>query len=255
MALSHGDLTVVPDRDILRGHISPTARVQIPNTVNHDVYRAVGMPTKDHISLVFLPTVERSIMADLIAQAQPLLTGLLHPSGCPVMRVELLNDEIDPRGNGSYNNVLCDPLVKLVTVDGEVSIPMTFPYKFFMDGHTEKVREDLCYSAVVITNHPHHLNALTRVGRLPDVRQELPIVTREAFEVQIIEDVSIKDQSLEPQHPHELDQSLGPRDIRPEVDVRHDQGVEIGIMVKVYRLEFMLCEIMNCALSDHRWIF
>ena len=121
-----------------------------------------------------------------------------------------------------------------------------------MDGYTQKVGEDLGNAAVVIANNPDHLNALARIGRLPDVRQKLPIVTREAFEVQIIEDISIEDQSIELQHSHELDQAFRPRHIRAEVDVRHDQRVEIGLMVKVYRQQFMIGKIMFLIRCD-RW--
>ncbi len=88
-----------------------------------------------------------------------------------------------------------------------------------MDGYTQKVGEDLGNAAVVIANNPDHLNALARIGRLPDVGQELPIITCKTFEVQIIKDISIEDQSAELQHSHEFDQAFRPRHIRAEVDI------------------------------------
>jgi hypothetical protein len=106
--------------------------------------------------------------------------------------------------------MLGDPLIELVTMYSEISLAVSFPDVFLMDRHSKKVSKDLGNTTVVITNHPHHIDPLPWVGGLPDERKKFPIVAREAFEVQIIKDVSVENETPETQHPEELYESLRP---------------------------------------------
>ncbi len=118
MTLSHGDLAGVTNRNVLRGFVRPAARVHIPNVVNHDIYGSMGMTAEDHICLVLLATMKGGIVPYLVAEAKPLLAGSFYPPRCAVMWIKLLDDEVDPGGNGRHKHMFGYPFVELVTMDG-----------------------------------------------------------------------------------------------------------------------------------------
>ena len=132
--------------------------------------------------------------------------------------------------------MLGDPLIELVTVNGEISLSVSFPDILLVDRYTEKMGKYLGNTTVMIAYHPHYLDSLPRVGGLPDEREELPIITREAFKVQIIEYVAVKNEALKAQHPEELYESFRPGDIRTQMNIRDDNGIEIRLVIKMNRL-------------------
>jgi hypothetical protein len=84
-----------------------------------------------------------------------------------------------------------------MAVNSDVEKPCVLPGVTLVNPHAHQMRHDVSEAVVVISFHPDHFNVAFGIRELADVAQKLPVIFRQAGEIEIGEDIAQKDQPLE----------------------------------------------------------
>src|SRR5258707_8996519 len=113
-----------------------------------------------------------------------------------------------------------------MSVNGEMPFALIFPDILLVHGHAHQMRHDFRESVIVIAFHPDHFNSMTRIRKLADVAQKLPMLFGQAAEIEVAENVAQKNQALEFHGLQEMKRFPGATDFRTQVQIRDDYGVK-----------------------------
>src|SRR5258707_11541053 len=84
-----------------------------------------------------------------------------------------------------------------MSVDGEVALSGKLPDILLVHGYAHQMRHNFGQSVIVIAFHPDDFNPMTRIRKLADIAQKLPMLFGQAAEIEVAENVAQKNQALE----------------------------------------------------------
>jgi hypothetical protein len=112
-----------------------------------------------------------------------------------------------------------------MTVHGEMALTVKLPNVALVHGNADQVRHQVGEAGIVIAFDPHDFNIALGIGKLADVREELPVFAGEAAEVEIGEDIAQQNQSAVAVRLQHLKRVLRSAHFGPKVNVRQNQCV------------------------------
>ncbi len=162
---------------------------------------------KDAVAAARAGILQRAF-GNLVRQPQPACIHAIQKTREDLaVRIQLLNAVKDLFPQPAEQQIAADEAVKLVAVDGEMTLAGILPHVALVDRNADQVRHQLRQPMVVVAFDPDHLHAAARVGEFTDVAEELPVVAGEAAEVQIRKDIAQQHQAAEAitfQHRHRI---------------------------------------------------
>ena len=132
-----------------------------------------------------------SLILDLFRAAEERLAAVLDQPGKVVRTVQPLQESVSAVGQPGQDGMTNDKRIEDVAVQNEDTLGAALQNVIIQDGNAEQVQQDLG-RAVVIAAQRDDINP---VGQLADERQDSPMVSIQAAEVQGVEDVAIQDQA------------------------------------------------------------
>ena len=187
----------------------------------------MSVSTENALSSAFFCVAERALCY-LRREAQPSCVETVKVAGKPlVFRIDLLQPEEDQLSQVRDFKILNGKAVKLVAVDGQVSLTRVRPFVFLEDTYPDQVRHDLAQSMVVIAFHPDDFDVVPGIGKFADIAEEFPVLFREPAKVQIRKDVAEQDEAAKVSFLQELQRVSGTADFRTEVQVGNDHRIKV----------------------------
>ena len=113
-------------------------------------------------------------------------------------------------------------IIKLVPVNSQkffVSYPPDIDIIYFRTGERGK---NFCEVFVVVSHNPAHLSGF---GKLREKREEFPIITSKAVEIEIFKNISEQDQFLELEVFQEFSDLFGATHPRSQMQIGNDEGM------------------------------
>ncbi len=135
----------------------------------------------------------------------------------PAAVIQLLQIDIESRGEFADQTVSPDKLVELVSVNGQVQLSCELPGVFLIDGDSDKVGLDVRKPIIVVSLDPDNIDSPPRIGQLPDIGKKVPVFFRQTPEIEVAEDIAEQDQPLEAQRPQQLERLARSRGFRTKV--------------------------------------
>src|SRR5713101_2626800 len=140
--------------------------------------------------------------------------------------MQTLSLRVDENPYSAQQQVIDHEAVELVSVNGEVALSAVVPGVLLIDLDPDEVGHDVGQSLIVIAFHPYHLNIALGIGKLADVRKQVPMLFLQTAEVQVVEDVA---QQHQPVKSNALQHGLhiaGAAGFRAEVNIGEDDRIE-----------------------------
>src|SRR5260370_18565919 len=140
--------------------------------------------------------------------------------------MQALDLRVDENPYSAQQQVIDHDAVELVAVSGEVAITAVGRGVLLIDLDPDEVGHDGGQSLIVIAFHPYHLNITLGIGKLADVRKQVPMLFLQTAEVQVVEDVA---QQHQPVKSNALQHGLhiaGAAGFRDEGNIGEDDRIE-----------------------------
>src|SRR5260370_32858100 len=103
--------------------------------------------------------------------------------------MQALDLRVDENPYSAQQQVIDHEAVELVAVNGEVALSAVVPGGLLIDLDPDQVGHDVDQSLIMIAFHPYHLNITLRIGKLPDIQKQRPMLFLQPPAVQVVEHI------------------------------------------------------------------
>jgi hypothetical protein len=139
--------------------------------------------------------VENRALGNFIGEAQPSFAFSFQKVTDPfIFEIKKLNKIVYLARQNTKKGVVYEKVVKLMAMDGKVLSVSVLPSINFIKAGSGKGGKNIRKSFVMVSFHPSHF---CRFGQLADDRNQFPVVSAQAIEIEIFKDISQKNQFLE----------------------------------------------------------
>jgi hypothetical protein len=115
--------------------------------------------------------------------------------------------------------------VELMSMNRDIPSAGRFPGIFPVHRDAYQMRHHVPQSAIVVPFYPDHLHISFWIGEFPYVREKLPVLSFQAPEIQIAEDVTQKNQPAESDRSKEIQCLACSRDFASQMEIGENQEI------------------------------
>ncbi len=185
----------------------------------------MSVTAEDALSLALFCVAERAL-GYLRRKAQPSCVETVKVAGKPVLSVEFLQPEENELPQPRNLEVPDGKTIELMAVDGQVPHSAVVPLILLIDRHSHQVRHDFRQAVIVVPFHPDDFDIVPGIGKLADIAEKLPVLFRQAAEVEVGEDIAQQDEAAKSNSLEELQSVTGAAHVRSQVQVGEDYRIE-----------------------------
>lgn len=187
----------------------------------------MGVSAKNALSLALFCMAERALCY-LRGQAQPSCVETVKVAGKPFASgIDFLQPQKEVLSQAGDLEIPDGEAVKLVAVDRQMTLACVVPRVFLINRDADQMRHHFREPMIVIAFHPDDFRAVPRVGEFTDEAEKFPMLTGEAAEVKVGEDIAQQDEPAETRRLKELERVRCPAYLGPQVEVGNDDGVNM----------------------------
>lgn len=185
------------DRDVGGDLFDPATGVEVVDPVTGAHGGKVCVSAEDAVGVSRF-RIAQGTFGYLLRETQPACAEAVE-GVCELLAlcVPVLELFVDTNADAGEEIVLRHEAIELVAMDGDMALSAELPDVALVDGDAHKVGHQVGETQVMIAFHPDDLLAAAGVGKPPDLGEEIPVVTGEAREVEVGEDVAEEDQAIE----------------------------------------------------------
>jgi hypothetical protein len=205
--------------------LGPATGIEVLDSVLFQAQRLVRVPTK-HPLRIAGSCVRQSAFGDFGSQTQPFCIQPFQQPGCALARIELLQPQKQGRQSPGKHNVIEGEAIKLMPVDSQVPNALEAPLVFLVNLDPDQVGHYFGKPLVVVAFYPDDFHVTSGIGKLADVRKELPVLFLKAPEIQIAKNVAQEDEPAKGSFFQHCQRGFGTAYFRTQVQIGKNHRVE-----------------------------